>query len=863
MKKSGIRLIMLALFTASAKGQISIDTIAGAPSLDGLKASDIVTPVTGRAVAPDGSIYFTAMSMVWRIDPGGVVHHVAGTGVVGFSGDGGPATQAKLWSPLAATVDSTGNYIFADRNRIRKISPNGIISTIAGNGYPAGSQTNGPALSVPVTPQAIAADSKGNVYFIESGLGAVAVPAFELPYRIRRLAPGGTSVLFAGNTGDGSGEPADPSESVDALALSVRGTVIATGPDDSLYLSAFGRVFRISPSGTAVWLPLQSPNALNTTYSMAVDATGNIYLGTLYAGTLKVSPQGAVTTYYSVPNAALCATFPLGFDPSGKLVIQGLLTAATASTLCPAPIYRVSGTQSPEVVTGTATRTSPDGTLALGAQLELTASTPIAVDSRNRLVLTERKTCRLRTIDSGGRLGTLAGTGNCALTAKAGPALTTDLCVPQYLAAAPSATGSVYIRCSDNSTLRLDAAGQLSVLSISGASGYVAADSLDSLYTEYSGSQGTGILRVTSDEKQTLARVGLSGVGNLASSKEGAYSLIPNLKSGVLDANSVAFLGQTSSALDTRNLPISLYGPLSFLSGTRSMASAGNGVLYISNGQTLARVDWGNLGSNLPLTIIGSSGGHSGDGGPAAAAGFSAPGALATDSTGNLIVVDYGSQRIRKLSGAPPATAPSITPGGIVNSASYVAGPPSGLFSIFGSGLAATTEIATLNDVSIPTALGGTRVLVNGFPAWLLAVTPGQINAIMPVIPFSGQYSFGLPWIVRVDVDGKQSASATFSVVTRQVISPGLFAADGSGKGPGAILNQDGSPNSASLPALKGSVVSLYGTGFIDGGARGVSEYRPTGILGSRVTVRHGRGPTSRRSLCRRCAVSVGWCGTD
>ena len=245
------------------------------------------------------------------------------------------------------------------------------------------------------------------------------------------------------------------------------------------------------------------------------------------------------------------------------------------------------------------------------------------------------------------------------------------------------------------------------------------------------------------------------------------------------------------------------------------------------------------------------------------AAGFSAPGALATDSTGNLIVVDYGSQRIRKLSGAPPATAPSITPGGIVNSASYVAGPPSGLFSIFGSGLAATTEIATLNDVSIPTALGGTRVLVNGFPAWLLAVTPGQINAIMPVIPFSGQYSFGLPWIVRVDVDGKQSASATFSVVTRQVISPGLFAADGSGKGPGAILNQDGSPNSASLPALKGSVVSLYGTGFIDGGARGVSEYRPTGILGSRVTVRHGRGPTSRRSLCRRCAVSVGWCGTD
>jgi hypothetical protein len=98
-----------------------------------------------------------------------------GTGAVAgsFSGDGGPATSATLKSPAGLAIDSSGNIFFADcgNNRVRKINAsNGYISTIAGTGTDGYSGDGGPATSAKLsTPESVAVDSAGNVYIVDNG----------------------------------------------------------------------------------------------------------------------------------------------------------------------------------------------------------------------------------------------------------------------------------------------------------------------------------------------------------------------------------------------------------------------------------------------------------------------------------------------------------------------------------------------------------------------------------------------------------------------------------------------------------------------------------------------------------------------
>lgn len=91
----------------------------------------------GLAFGPGGELYIAEETShrIRKINKEGNIIHVAGTGVAGYSGDGGPATQAQLKSPYRMAIDKEGNLYFSDRdnNRIRKIDPHGVISTVAGN----------------------------------------------------------------------------------------------------------------------------------------------------------------------------------------------------------------------------------------------------------------------------------------------------------------------------------------------------------------------------------------------------------------------------------------------------------------------------------------------------------------------------------------------------------------------------------------------------------------------------------------------------------------------------------------------------------------------------------------------------------
>ena len=125
------------------------------------------------AIALDqtGNIYFTQSgSVVKMIDAQGVITTYAGTGVSGYSGDGGPASEAQLRGPLGVAVDKVGNVYIAEETygRIRMVNTSGIITTVAGSGQWVYDYKTGPAtLGSLMHPQGVAVDTKGNIYIAE------------------------------------------------------------------------------------------------------------------------------------------------------------------------------------------------------------------------------------------------------------------------------------------------------------------------------------------------------------------------------------------------------------------------------------------------------------------------------------------------------------------------------------------------------------------------------------------------------------------------------------------------------------------------------------------------------------------------
>jgi uncharacterized protein (TIGR03437 family) len=160
-----------------------------------------------------------------------------------------------------------------------------------------------------------------------------------------------------------------------------------------------------------------------------------------------------------------------------------------------------------------------------------------------------------------------------------------------------------------------------------------------------------------------------------------------------------------------------------------------------------------------------------------------------------------------RLTVAPPA--PEIARDGIVNAACYTgqAVAPGEIVLLFGSGLGPPELLLALPDGSrqMPLALSGIRVLFDGSQAPLLYVQDNQLSVIVPYT-VSGNSNVQ----VQVESQGVLSLPATLEVLPSW---PCLFTLDGSGRGPAAVLNQDGTVNTPANPAPRGSVVSLYATG--------------------------------------------------
>ncbi len=192
--------ILLTLAVSSiAPGQTyNISTFAGGAlpvNISGTSAS-----LSPRYVAADpaGNLFFVDQNTILRWDATtGILTRVAGNGTTGFSGDNGPATSAQLYFPTGIAVDSAGDLYIADtrNNRVRKVA-NGVITTVAGNGFEGFTGDNGPATAARLAnPQGVAVDSAGNLYIADIG-----------NYCIRKVSNGVITTVTGNGTAGFSGD---------------------------------------------------------------------------------------------------------------------------------------------------------------------------------------------------------------------------------------------------------------------------------------------------------------------------------------------------------------------------------------------------------------------------------------------------------------------------------------------------------------------------------------------------------------------------------------------------------------------------------------------------------------------------------
>ncbi len=332
-----------------------------------------------------------------------VIETIAGTGAGGFSGDGGAATSAQLYEPNSVAFDSSGNLYIADRNnhRVRKITSDGIISTFAGTTSAGFSGDGGAATSAQLShPNGVTFDGSGNLYIADSGNNCV-----------RKVTPSGIISTFAGTCGS-SGNSADNGLATSALL----NTPLSVAFDNSgnLYIADYSnhRVRKVTSSGTISTFAgttggfsgdggAATSAQLNTPSGVAVDSSGNLYIGDQYNHRVrKVALDGIISTFAgtttggfsgdggAATNAQLRNPTGVVFDSSGNLYI-----ADTANH----SVRKITPAGTISTVTGTgAAGFNGNGIAATSAQLNYPYG--VGVDGSGGLYITDNLNRRIRKI---------------------------------------------------------------------------------------------------------------------------------------------------------------------------------------------------------------------------------------------------------------------------------------------------------------------------------------------------------------------------------------------------------------------------------------------------------------------------------
>ncbi|HVF13077.1 MAG TPA: SMP-30/gluconolactonase/LRE family protein, partial [Acidimicrobiales bacterium] len=245
-------------------------------------------PATGAALGTSTAVVGDARGYVYvsdsfnhrirRVTPAGIITTIAGTGAQGFTGDGGPATKAALNAPSGLAIAPDGAILFADTSnlRVRRIGPDGVISTVAGNGTLGRGGDGGLAVQAQLTrPGSLAVDGAGNLYIADDGIRVVS-PAGTIRTYAPIAYPRGIAVaqdgrvLFTSDTAI---------KRVDALGA----TTVVAGNESTGGFSGDG--------GPATAAQLEDPRGL------AVSAAGDIYVADSGNRRIRrIDTTGVITT---------------------------------------------------------------------------------------------------------------------------------------------------------------------------------------------------------------------------------------------------------------------------------------------------------------------------------------------------------------------------------------------------------------------------------------------------------------------------------------------------------------------------------------------------------------------------------------
>jgi hypothetical protein len=420
-----------------------------------------------------GSLYIVDMqnSRIRKVTADGMISTVAGGG---FGGDGGPATAAQLNYPYGIAVDAVGNLFIADGNCIRKVTADGVISTVAGSRIPGFSGDGGLAASAKLSsPQGVAVDTVGNLFIADSA-----------NCRVRKVTPTGViSTVAGGGTwgfrGDGGPATSAQLDHPYGVAVDAAGNLFIADTDNN-------RIRKVTPAGMistvagngfggrggdghpATSAELYSPS------SVAVDAAGNLFIADTGNHLVrKVTPGGVINTIAGngfagfdgdggpATSATLCLPAGVAVDTAGNLFVADDCNSRIRKVTPAGVISTVAGNGDPGF--------SGDGGPATSAKI----SNPwgVVLDTAGNLFIADTWNNRIRKVTAAGSISTVAGYGSFGFSGDGGPATSAQLQYPS--AVAVDEAGNLFIADSRNYRVRkVTTAGTISTVAGSGTWGF-------------------------------------------------------------------------------------------------------------------------------------------------------------------------------------------------------------------------------------------------------------------------------------------------------------------------------------------------------------------------------------------------------